>query len=129
MTFSSFDGRPRIDSSLSKLAIWRVAARRHRLIAGNSTRGVPRARPTTPPKGETSRNINSACLPLRACRPSGGFVLGTLAARLAPRQTAEIEGNPPVVEKHVHEMWPDMMTLWNGRVNDRSRGTNGCGNS
>src|SRR5215204_1828648 len=88
MTFSSFDGRPRIDSSLSKLAIWRVAARRHRLIAGNSTRGVPRARPTTPPKGETSRNINSACLPLRACRPSGGFVLETLAARLAPRQTA-----------------------------------------
>jgi hypothetical protein len=29
-------------------------------------------------KDETSRDIGIASLPLRACRPSGGFVLGTL---------------------------------------------------
>jgi hypothetical protein len=31
-------------------------------------------------KDETSRDIGIASLPLRACRPSGGFVLGTLSA-------------------------------------------------
>ena len=31
-------------------------------------------------KDETSRDIGIASLPLRACRPSGGFVVGTLSA-------------------------------------------------
>jgi hypothetical protein len=34
-------------------------------------------------KDETSRDIGIASLPLQACRPSGGFVLGTLSAASA----------------------------------------------
>ena len=54
--------------------------RRHdRLAARNSTRaGIQRWR-ARQEKDETSRDIGIASLPLRACRPSGGFVLGTLS--------------------------------------------------
>jgi hypothetical protein len=52
-------------------------------------------------KDETSRDIGIASLPLRACRPSGGFVLGTLSAA---------EG---LVKRfwqiHFHRMWT---TVW-----------------
>lgn len=56
-----------------------AAPRQQRPIAGNSTRGVAALGANHAAEDETSRNIGSACLPLRACRPSGGFVLGTLA--------------------------------------------------
>ncbi len=51
-----------------------------RVRAGSAGRPAKTASET---KDETSRDIGIASLPLQACRPSGGFVLGTLSAPLA----------------------------------------------
>jgi hypothetical protein len=61
-----------------------TATNANRLDAGNSTRARPRRWQTRQKKDETSRDIGIASLPLRACRPSGGFVLGTLSAAAGP---------------------------------------------
>jgi hypothetical protein len=50
----------------------------YRLAARNSTRAGAERWRSMQEKDETSRDIGIASLPLRACRPSGGFVLGTL---------------------------------------------------
>ena len=49
-----------------------------RVRAGSAGRAVQKSAAEN--KDETSRDIGIASLPLRACRPSGGFVVGTLSA-------------------------------------------------
>ena len=71
-----------------------AAPRQQRPIAGNSTRGVAAVGANHAAEDETSRNIGSACLPLRACRPSGGFVLGTLARVPAPVKQVSSSARP-----------------------------------
>ena len=55
-------------------------------------------------KNETSKNIGIASLPLQACRPSGGFALGTLSAARAAVKRFEKIRFPPNVDNCVETM-------------------------
>lgn len=91
---------------------WDRAARRQRLVGRHSTRQRSGHAQTTPEADETSRNIGSACLPLRACRPSGGFVLGTLGPSWVRSQPTSSEPCPPGVENHVERYVLAVGDLW-----------------
>jgi len=91
---------------------WDRAARRQRLVGRHSTRQRSGHAQTTPEADETSRNIGSACLPLRACRPSGGFVLGTLGPSWVRSQPTSSEPCPPGVDNRVERYVLAVGDLW-----------------
>jgi hypothetical protein len=86
---------------VSRLRLTRVDAR-YSTRAGRERRQT--CKNSTENKDETSRDIGIASLPLRACRPSGGSVVGTLSVPITAVKRFWRIRFPPNVDESVDTM-------------------------